>query len=148
VLADLNRQRRQLRDLMASGHASRLALLLAEDVTTAAALRPVVDDVRHSLDRKQRSPVTRMTRLGARLAPRPARAAPLPKPRRVVARRQRRIARVALRLLLELLDPLRQRDELGILRLQPRRKRQQHLDDRLAPPRTGSFAAPKRVPAD
>jgi hypothetical protein len=99
-----------------------------------------------------------MARLAALLAPRPARPAALPQPGRIVARRQRRITRIALQPLLELLDPLRQRRPLRILRLQPRRQRQQRVHDRLAPRRvdrlrlralhTGSFATPKRVPAD
>jgi hypothetical protein len=132
VLADLNNKRRQLRHLVARRRAGRLALFLAEDVAAAAALRPVVDDLRHPLDRKQRSPVTRMPRLGARLAPRPARTAALPQPGRVVARRQRRVTGVALQPLLELLDPLRERGQLSVLRLQSRRQRHQRLDDRLA----------------
>jgi hypothetical protein len=45
VLADLDRQRRQLRHLMPRRHSSRLTLLLTEDVAAAAALRPVVDDL-------------------------------------------------------------------------------------------------------
>jgi len=99
-----------------------------------------------------------MTGLAALLAARPARASALPQPRRVVARRQRRVTRIALQPLLEFLDPLRHCGELRVLRFQPRRQRQQRLDDRLAPRRvdrlrlralhTGSFATPKRVPAD
>jgi hypothetical protein len=75
-----------------------------------------------------------------------------------MARRQRRVRRVALQPLLELLDPLRQRSELRVLRLQPGRQRDQRIDHRLAPRRvdrlrlralhTRSFATPKRVPAD
>jgi hypothetical protein len=66
--------------------------------------------------------------------------------------------RVALQPLLELLDPLRRRSQLSILRLQPSGQGHQRLDDRLAPRRvdrlrlgalhTDSFAAPNRVPAD
>ena len=50
-----------------------------------------------------------MTGLAALLAPRPPRLSALPQPRRVVARRQRRVTRVTLQSLLELLHPLRQR---------------------------------------
>src|SRR6266540_2854322 len=137
---------------------TRLTLILAEDVTATAACRPVVDDLRHPLDRKQRAPMTGMAGLPALLPPRPPRPAPLPQPGRIVARRQRRVTRVALQPLLELLNALRQRRQLRILRLQPRRQRQHDIDDRLAslrvdrlrvrPLHTRSFATPKRVPAD
>jgi hypothetical protein len=53
MLVDLDRQRRQLRHLMMSRHTSRFTLRLAEHVAAAAVLRPVVDHVRHPLDRKQ-----------------------------------------------------------------------------------------------
>jgi hypothetical protein len=158
VLAELHGKRRQLRHLVARRRTSRLALTLAEDMAAAATLRPVVDELRHALDRKQRPAVTDMARLRARLPPRPSRPAPLAQPRRIVARRQRRIGRVALQPLLKLLDPLRQRGKLRVLRLEPRRQHQQRVDDRLAPLRVdrlrlrplhaASFAAPKRVPAD
>jgi hypothetical protein len=65
VLADLDRQRRQLRDLVPSGRTSRRALMLVEDMAAAAALRPVVDDLRRALERKQRPPMPGMARLGA-----------------------------------------------------------------------------------
>jgi hypothetical protein len=58
MLADLNRQRRQLRDLVPSGRSGRVVLTLAEDMAAAAPLRPVVDDVRNSLDREQGASVT------------------------------------------------------------------------------------------
>ena len=158
VLAELDRKRRQLRHLMPRRHTGRLTLTLVEDMAARAALWPVVNDVGHSFDRKQRAPVARMLRLSALLAPRPPRPAALPHPGRVVARRQRRVTRVALQPLLELLNTLRQRRQLRVLRLQSRRQRQQRLDRRLLPgcvdrlgPRalyTGSFAAPNRVPAD
>src|SRR5438045_8024759 len=104
---------------MASRRTSWLALSLTEDMAAAATLRPMVDNLGHPLERKQRSPVTRMPRLRARLAPRPPRPSPLAQPGRVVARRQRRVGRVALQPLLELFDPLRQRGQLGVLRLEP-----------------------------
>jgi hypothetical protein len=158
VLADLDRKRRQLRHLMPRRLPSRRALTLPEDVAAATPLRPVLDHLAHPLERKQRPPMPAMARLPALLPPRPPRPAPLPQPRRIIARRQRRIARVAFEALLELLDPLRQRGELRVLRLQPRRQRQQHVDHRLASLRvdrlrlralhTRSFATPKRVPAD
>jgi hypothetical protein len=60
--------------------------------------------------------------------------------------------------LLELLDALRQRHDLRVLRLEPRRQRHQCLDDLLASScvdrlrlralRARSFATPNRVPAD
>jgi hypothetical protein len=157
MLADLDRQRRQLRHLVPRRRTMRLTLILAEDMTATAACRPVVDDLRHPLDRKQRAPMTGMAGLPALLPPRPPRPAPPPQPGRIVARRQRRVARVALQPLLELLNALRQRRQLRILRLQPRRQRQHDIDDRLAslrvdrlrvrPLHTRSFATPKRVPA-
>jgi hypothetical protein len=158
MLADLDRKRRQLRHLMPRRRVARLTLLRTEDVTARAPLRPVIDELRHPLKWKQRSSMARMARLAALLPPRPPRPAPLPQPSRIVARRQRRGARVALQPLLELVHPLRQRRQLPVLRLQPRRQRQQRVDDRLAPLRvdrlrlralhTRSFAAPNRVPAD
>jgi hypothetical protein len=87
VLADLDRQRRQLRDLVPSGRTGRLALMRAEDVATVAALWPVVDDLRHPLDREQRASVAGMARLCALLAVRFPRSATLPQPRRIMARR-------------------------------------------------------------
>src|SRR6266496_162117 len=59
---------------------TRLTLILAEDVTATAARRPVIDDLRHPLDRKQRPPVTDMAELPALLPPRPPRPASLPQP--------------------------------------------------------------------
>ena len=53
MLADLDCKRRQLRHLMPRRRTSRLALLLAEDVAAAAALRPVLDDLRDPFDREQ-----------------------------------------------------------------------------------------------
>jgi hypothetical protein len=82
VLADLDRQRRQLSHLMPRRRANRLELGVAEDMTATAALGPVLDDLRHPLDRKQRPPVTGMTRLPALPPPRPARTTPLAEPRR------------------------------------------------------------------
>jgi hypothetical protein len=158
VLADLDRKRRQLRHLMPRRRPTRLTLILAEDVAATAARRPVVDELRHAFDLKQRAPMADMARLAALLAARPARPPPLAEPGRIVARRQRRVTRVAPQPLLELLHPLRQRRELRILRLQSRRQRQQRVDHRLAPLRvdrlrvralhTRSFATPNRVPAD
>src|SRR5919198_6675826 len=110
---------------------SRLALLVGEDVAAATALRPVIDDLAHALDRKQRPPVAGMSWLRAPPPPRAARPAPLPKPGWVVARRQRGVTGVTLQPLLELLDPLRQRRELRVLRLQTRRQRHQRADQRL-----------------
>src|SRR6266536_5314879 len=80
MLADLDRQRRQLRHLVPRRRTTRLTLILAEDMTATAACRPVVDDLRHPLDRKQRPPVTDMADLPALLPPRPPRPASLPQP--------------------------------------------------------------------
>jgi len=56
VLADLDRKRRQLRHLMPRRRTCRLALLLAEGVAAAAALRPVLDDLRHPLEQNSDRP--------------------------------------------------------------------------------------------
>ncbi len=133
-------------------------LLLAEDMAATAALRPVVDDLGHPFDREQGAPVAGMARLSALLPPRPARAAALPQPGRVMAPRQRRVPRVTLQPLLELLEALSQRRQLRVLLRQPRRDAERRVDHRLAslrvdrlrlrPLHTRSFATPKRVPAD
>src|SRR6266498_651435 len=158
MLADLDRKRRQLRHLVPCRRTTRLTLTVVEDVTAATAPRPVLDNLGHSFDRKQRPPMPDVTGLAALLPSRPARPAPLPQPGRIMARRRRRITRVAFQPLLELLDTLRQLRELRVLRLQPRRQPEQRIDHRLAPLRvdrlrlqtlhTRSFATPKRVPAD
>ncbi len=108
--------------------------------------------------RKQRPPVPNVARLAAALS---ARAAFLPtprSPRRILARRQRGVARVALQPLLKLPDTLRQLRKLGVLRLQSRRQRQRHLHHRLATMRVDRlrlralharpFATRARDPAD
>ena len=128
-------------------------LLLAEDVTATTALRPVVDDLSRARSEtaRVRTRRGRAVRLASAPSPRPS---PFPQPGRILARRQRRVERVALQLLLQLLDPLRQRRKLRVLRLQPPRQRQQRVDHGLAPLRinllrlhplhTRSFATPKR----
>jgi hypothetical protein len=157
VLADLDRQRRQLHHLVPRGRTSRLALMLAEDVAAAAALRPVVDDVRDPFDREQR--VRSQDGQAARLA-----CGPSPVTGRFPSHgrswlggndelRESRFSRCS-----SSSTPLRQRRQLRALRLQPRRQRKEYLDDRLTPLRvdrlrlrtlhTRSFATPKRVPAD
>jgi len=72
MLADLDRKRRQLRHLVPRRRTSRLALGLAEDLAAPALVRPVVDDLRHPLERKQRASMPDMTGLRTALAPRPA----------------------------------------------------------------------------
>ncbi len=133
MLADLDRERRQLRHLVTSGRTARPLLIRAEDVAAAAALRPVLDHLAHPLDRKQRPPMPNMARLAAPLSPRPPRPPPLCRPRRILARRQRRVMRVALQPLLELSNTLGELCQLGVLCFHSRRQRQQHLDHRLAP---------------
>jgi hypothetical protein len=88
VLADLDRKRRQLRHLMPRRLTTRLALVIAEDVAATTARRPVLEDLRHPLGRKQCAPVPDVTGLGALLPSRLPRPAALPQPGRIMARRQ------------------------------------------------------------
>jgi hypothetical protein len=71
MLADLDRERRQLRHLMTRRCTARLMLILAKDVAAPAAPRPVLDHLAHPLERKQRPPMAGMARLAAPLSPRP-----------------------------------------------------------------------------
>src|SRR5690348_6907649 len=101
--------------------------------------------------------MTHMTRLATALSSRPPRAAPPLPPGRILAWRLRRVTRIALQPLLELLDTLSQPRKPVILRLDTRRQRQQHLHHRPTPLRidrlrlralhTRSFATTTRDPA-
>jgi hypothetical protein len=68
-----------MREAVSGGQPSATsALLLAEDVTTTAPLRPVLEDLGHPLERKQRASMPDMAGLCTLLLPRPARPAALP----------------------------------------------------------------------
>src|SRR5215211_6742964 len=106
VLAEPDRDRRQLGDLAADGLAGGLAPRLREAVPALAALRPVVDRLVDRLDRCQPAPAPRMARLAPLRSPQATRPLALRRPRRILARRQRRVPRVAFQAALELGDPL------------------------------------------
>lgn len=158
MLNDLDRGRRQLRDLVAGNHTRAQVLLLGEAMPAPAARRPMVD---HPIDLtlcKQRPPVTGMTGLATLLAPRSRLSPALRRMWRILARRRRRIPRIAIQPLLEILDTSDQLRDLSVLRVDPRRQRQQDGDDRLAPLlidrlrlgplHTARFAAPAADPSD
>src|SRR5450830_808364 len=67
MLAEDDRGRRQLRDLMARGLPARRALRRAEHVAAAATTRPVLDELVERLDRRQMTTASRMARLGTPL---------------------------------------------------------------------------------
>src|SRR5438034_6931955 len=74
-----------------------------------------------------------MTVLATLLAPRSRLRPALRRIRRILARRRRRLARVAIQPLLEILDASNRLRDLSVLRVDPRRQRQQDADDCLAP---------------
>jgi hypothetical protein len=106
MLAEDDRRRRQLRDLMARGRPERRALRRAEDVAAAAAGGPVVEKLVERLDRRQMTSASRMARLGAAPAPRGSSLPALRRGRRILAGGQRGVARVAVQAPLKLGDAL------------------------------------------
>src|SRR5665648_362454 len=106
MLAEDDRRRRQLRDLMARGRPERRALRGAEHVAAAAAGGPVVEKLVERLDRRQMTTASRMARLGAAPAPRGSSLPALRRGRRILAGRQRGVARVAVQAPLKLGDAL------------------------------------------
>lgn len=157
MLDDLDRGRRQLRDLVAGRRTRAQPLLLAEAMPAPAAPRPMVDHPSDLTLCKQRPPVTGMTGLATLPAPRSRLSPALRRLWRILARRRRRIPRVAIQPLLEILDTSDQLRDLSVLRVDPRRQRQQNRDDRLAPLlrdrlrlgplHTARFAAPAADPS-
>src|SRR5665648_142357 len=138
MLAEDDRGRRQLRDLMARGFRNRLALRRAEHMAAAAARGPVVDELVERRDRRQMTTASRMARLGA--GP-PARS-------RLMRSRwcrgwigrgwQRGVARVSVEALFKIgnadLKPPVRLAQLGDLSPEQsvlRRELQEHSDDRL-----------------
>src|SRR6266511_2956974 len=164
MLAQRDRGRRQLADLVPL-HGGRVDPLVGgEDVRAGpAALRPVLNNLVHPLERKQRPVLAFMPGLAAPLATGAWPAGPRRRRRRILRRRQRRVARTALEPPLELSDsrleppirldklsdPHQQRDRrLPItiedrLRLRPLHPTQLRRDT--TGPCTGAERLPKRL---
>ncbi len=158
VLDQLDRDRRQLADLVADGIPVRLAFVLGERMPAGAALGPVLDQPINLRERLQRPAMPGMARLPTLLSPRAGRALARRRARRIVAGRKRGVLRVATQPPLELLHPCCQPRDLRVLRLDPRRQREQHRDDglaslrvdrlRLGPLHTAQFAGLNGVPSN
>jgi len=138
MLAEDDGGRRQLRDLVARGRADGATLRLAEAVAAGAALGPVLDELVEHRDRRQMTSASRMAGLGTASAPRGSSLAALRRGRRILAGRQRGVARVAVQAPLQLGDALfLLGDALSQVRdLAPeqsvlRRELEEHGDDRL-----------------
>src|SRR5450759_4833373 len=138
MLAEDDGGRRQLRDLVAHGRADGATLRLAEAVAAGAALGPVLDELVERRDRRQMTTASRMAGLGTASAPRGRSLVALRRGRRILAGRQRGVARVAVQAPLQLGDALSLLgDALSQVRdLAPeqsvlRRELQEHSDDRL-----------------
>src|SRR6266542_171367 len=86
VLAQQSRDRRQLRHLVARRLGQLLTLRLAEAVSAATALGPVLDHLVDRHDRLKRTTVTDVAGLRALAAPGRGRPLPLRRPRRILAR--------------------------------------------------------------
>jgi len=138
VLGQEDRNRRQLRDLVARGLPLRRAFRRAEEVAAAAAGGPVVEKLVERLDRRQMTSASRMARLGA--GP-PARSR-LTRPRWrrgwILAGGQRGVARVSVEALFKVgnagLQPPVRLAQLGDLSPEQsvlRRELEEHSDDRL-----------------
>src|ERR1019366_4732069 len=126
MLGDQDRDLRQLLDLMTRRLPTRDPIRLGEHVTAPAPGRPVVDELVNCPRRQQVTTVPFMTRLPALRTTRAVLAAPAAQRRArwILARRRRRVSRVAPQPTLKLLDPrLKLRD--------PAVHREKHLDDRL-----------------
>src|SRR5665647_167692 len=140
MLAEEHGGRRQLSELMARGLPARRALRRAEDVAAAAARGPVLDELVERRDRRQMTTASRMARLGAPPAPRRSSSPALRRGRRILAGRQRGVARVSLEALFKIgnadLKPPVRLAQLGDLSPEQsvlRREFQEHSDDRLRP---------------
>ena len=131
MLGHDDRDRRQLGDLMTRRLTSRDPFRLADHAAAAAPVGPMLDDLVDALERLEPAAVAGMTRLPARLSPRRLLLS-LRRPRRILARRQRRVPRAPVQPPLELLHPSRQLRDLRVLGSDPLRQRHKHRDNRVA----------------
>src|SRR5450830_1347817 len=104
MLAEDDRGRRQLRDLMARGLPDRLALRRAEHMTAAATTRPVLDDLIDAFKRKQETARALVDGLATPLSARGRLARPRWRRGRIGRGWQRGVARASAQALLELCD--------------------------------------------
>src|SRR5450756_467228 len=104
MLAEDDRGRRQLRDLMARGLPDRLALRRAEHMTAAATTRPVLDDLIDAFKRKQETARALVAGLATPLSARGRLARPRWRRGRIGRGWQRGVARASAQALLELCD--------------------------------------------
>jgi hypothetical protein len=132
VLVEEDRDRGQLRDLVAGGLPDGVALRLAEAVAAAAARGPVLDELMDGFEGRQMTTTSRVARLGALATLRGRRPPALRRPGRILAGGRRGVARVAAEALLEFRDARRQLGDLLILPGDLRRQRQEHSHDGLA----------------
>jgi len=126
VLGDLDRERGQLRQLVARRLAAADTLRLGEAMPTGAALGEALDHPVDSLDREQRPMTAEMARLAARAPARSLLRALRLYPERVLRGRTRRVTRALAQLLLELLDA-------SLEPLIARLKREDEVDTALPP---------------
>src|SRR5450756_1178882 len=138
MLAEDDRGRRQLRDLMARGRPERRALSAAEHVAAAAATGPVVDELVERRDRRQMTTASRMARLGAGPSARGRLTRPRWRRGWIGRGCQRGVARVSAQALFKIgnadLKPPVRLAQLGDLSPEQsvlRRELQEHSDDRL-----------------
>jgi hypothetical protein len=125
VLAHTHRDRRELLDLVTHRLADRHALCLAKNVPTAAALRPILDDLIGRPHGQQRTVVALMAILGTLLTTRTV-LATRRGAGRVGTRRTRGVTRTLFQLALELLDTSLKLPDTPV-------HPQQNLDNRLPP---------------
>jgi len=138
MLAEDDRDRRQLRDLVARRRPDGATLRLAETVAAGAARGPVLEKLVERRDRRQMATASRMAGLGAAPAPRERSLAALGRGQRIQAGGQRGVARVAVEAPLQLGDALlllgEALSQLGDLSLEEsvlRRELHEYGDDRL-----------------
>jgi len=131
MLGDGDRQQRKLLDLVAYRLADRDQFALAEGMAALAASRPVDDHLVDRRGQQQLAAAAPVAGLGALLAPRRILAAPRQLPRRISARRPRRVTRVLRQLTLEPVHSRRQPLDVSLQPLVLHRQRQQHLHDRI-----------------